>query len=128
MMQADDDDAIVESGNETAILRARPPTKSPSEIAAGETEIVENIKDVRYIVREYPAEVVVRKYLVGKDDDQNEIYVPDYQRDLIWPLKNQSRFIESVLIGIPIPFLFVADISEREDPDGAGRLEIVDGV
>jgi hypothetical protein len=124
----DDDDAIVESANETSILRARPPSKAPAEIAAGEAEIVENIKDVRYIVREYPAEVVVRKYLIGKDEDQNEIYVPDYQRDLIWPLKNQSRFIESVLIGIPIPFLFVADISEKEDPDGAGRLEIVDGV
>jgi Protein of unknown function DUF262 len=128
MTQTPDDDAIVEAGNETSILRARPPARTPQEIAAGEVEIVENIKDVRYIVREYPAEVVVRKYLVGKDEDQNEIYVPDYQRDLIWPLKNQSRFIESVLIGIPIPFLFVADISEKEDPDSAGRLEIVDGV
>jgi Protein of unknown function DUF262 len=127
-MTSADDDAIIEPGNETSILRARPPNKAPAEIAAGEAEIVENIKDVRYIVREYPAEVVVRKYLVGKDEDQNEIYVPDYQRDLIWPLKNQSRFIESVLIGIPIPFLFVADISEKEDPDSAGRLEIVDGV
>ncbi|BBB94837.1 DUF262 domain-containing protein [Bradyrhizobium elkanii] len=126
--QSDDNDAIVEAGNETAILRQRPPTKSGPEIALAETEIVENIKDVRYIVREYPAEIVVRKYLVGKDQDQNEIYVPDYQRDLIWPVKNQSRFIESVLIGIPIPFLFVADISEKEDPDSAGRLEIVDGV
>ncbi len=111
MSQQSDDDAIVESGNETAILRQRPPVKSADNIAAAENEIVENIKDVRYIVREYPAEVVVRKYLVGKDQDQNEIYVPDYQRDLIWPAKNQSRFIESVLIGIPIPFLFVTDIS-----------------
>lgn len=128
MSQPSDDDAIVEAGNETAILRQRPPTKSAPEIASAESEIVENIKDVRYIVREYPAEVVVRKYLVGKDQDQNEIYIPDYQRDLIWPIKNQSRFIESVLIGIPIPFLFVADISEKEDPDSAGRLEIVDGV
>lgn len=128
MTEPSDDDAIVEAGNETAILRQRPPAKSPPEIATAEGEIVENIKDVRYIVREYPAEVVVRKYLVGKDQDQNEIYIPDYQRDLIWPPKNQSRFIESVLIGIPIPFLFVADISEKEDPDSAGRLEIVDGV
>lgn len=99
-----------------------------SEIDEAEAEIVKNIKDVRYIVREYPAEVVVQKYLKGLKDDENEIYVPDYQRDLVWPLKNQSRFIESLLIGLPIPFLFVADVSDREDPDNAGRLEIVDGV
>jgi hypothetical protein len=127
-MESEDDDAIVETGNETSILRSQPPKKDAAEIAVAEAQIVQNIKDIRYIVREYPAEVVVRKYLVGKDGDKNEIYVPEYQRDLIWPLKNQSRFIESVLIGIPIPFLFVADISEKEDPDSAGRLEIIDGV
>ncbi|WFU79412.1 DUF262 domain-containing protein [Bradyrhizobium sp. CIAT3101] len=128
MQEFDDGDDDLSASTETQILKLRPPQRTPTEIAAGEAQIVQNIKDVRYIVREYPAEVVVRKYLVGKDSDRNEIYVPDYQRDLIWPQKNQSRFIESMLIGIPIPFLFVADISEKEDPDSSGRLEIVDGV
>ncbi|QOG20826.1 DUF262 domain-containing protein [Bradyrhizobium sp. SEMIA] len=127
-MQDEDGDDLNAGSVETQILKFRPPQRTQAEIAEGEAQIVQNIKDVRYIVREYPAEVVVRKYLAGKDSDQNEIYVPDYQRDLIWPAKNQSRFIESVLIGIPIPFLFVADISEKEDPDSSGRLEIVDGV
>lgn len=128
MHDYDDGDDAPTASVESQILKLRPPQRTQAEIATGEAQIVQNIKDVRYIVREYPAEVVVRKYLTGKDSDQNEIYVPDYQRDLIWPQKNQSRFIESVLIGIPIPFLFVADISEKEDPDNSGRLEIVDGV
>ena len=103
-------------------------SRTTADIEAAEQQIIQNIRDVRYIVREYPTEVVVQKYLKGISNDQNEIYVPDYQRDLIWPERNQSRFIESLLIGLPIPFLFVADVSDVEDPENAGRLEIVDGV
>jgi Protein of unknown function DUF262 len=114
--------------DEEQLFPASKSTRTAPDIDAGEFQIVQNIRDVRYIVREYPAEVVVQKYLSGKKKDENEIYVPDYQRELIWPERNQSRFIESLLIGLPIPFLFVADVSEKEDPENAGRLEIVDGV
>jgi hypothetical protein len=118
----DDDD------DESFLTTIQKPTRGESEIEAAEFEIANNIRDIRYIVREYPAEVVVQKYLQGKSDDANEIYVPHYQRDLLWPERNQSRFIESLLIGLPIPFLFVADISDKVDPENAGRLEIIDGV
>ena len=118
---ADDDE-------ELGLAQIQKPTRGEAEIEAAEAEIAQNIKDVRYLVREYPAEVLVQKYLKGRKDDTNEIYVPDYQRDLIWTYKHQSRFIESMLIGLPIPFIFVADIADKDDPDNAGRLEIVDGV
>lgn len=110
------------------MLQAQKPTRPLADIEAGEAQIIQNIKDVRYIVREYPAEVVIQKYLKGIAKGENEIYVPDYQRELVWPKKNQSRFVESLLIGLPIPFLFVADVSEVEEPEDSGRLEIVDGV
>ncbi len=119
----DDDDLELQA------LAPRPSTKSSTAIEAAEAQILKNIRDVRYLVREYPTEVVVQKYLRGRSRDQNEIYVPDYQRDLVWPEKNQSRFIESILIGLPVPFLFVADVGgEEEEVDKAGRVEIVDGV
>lgn len=102
--------------------------KTPEEAAAAEAQVVQNMKDVRYIVREYPVGVVVGMYLRGLEDDANEIFVPDYQRDLIWPEKNQSRFIKSLLIGLPVPFIFVADANVVDEPDKVGRLEIVDGV
>jgi hypothetical protein len=114
--------------DEFELLTVRPSTKSSAAIELAEEQILANLRDVRYIVREYPTEVVVQKYLLQKNSDENEIFVPDYQRDLVWPEKNQSRFIESLLIGLPVPFLFVADVSANEDPDRAGRLEIVDGV
>lgn len=90
--------------------------------AAAEDAIVAHHKTIDYDTREYPVEVLVQKYLIGIDEDENELFVPDYQRDHTWPLDHQSRFIESVLIGLPIPYLFVADVAHKE-----GRLEIVDG-
>jgi hypothetical protein len=117
-----------EDGEELTLFPIHKSARTPGEIDAAERQIVEQIKDVRYIVREYPVEVVVQKYLKGRKNDRNEIYVPDYQRELIWPERHKSRFIESLLIGLPIPFLFVADVGDEEDPDKAGRLEIVDGV
>ncbi len=69
----------------------------------------------------------MRKYLGEEGDDEGkptkpEFYIPDYQREHTWDQKRKSKFIESVLIGLPIPFLFLAEIDDEE-----GRLEIVDG-
>jgi hypothetical protein len=121
-------DDLFAATDEFDLLAPRASTKSASEVELAEEQIVSNLRDVRYIVREYPTEVVVQKYLKGRNAGENDIFVPEYQRDLVWPEKNQSRFIESLLIGLPVPFLFVADVSANEDPEKAGRLEIVDGV
>jgi hypothetical protein len=125
MMQMED---FFEDTESDKLLPVHKSSRSKTDIDATETQITQNMRDVRYIIREYPVEVVVLKYLRGRDKDENEVYVPDYQRDLIWPEKHKSRFIESLLIGLPIPFLFVADVNDAEDPDKNGRIEIVDGV
>ena len=82
-------------------------------------------KPVDYNTIEYPIEVLVQKYLDGINEDENEIFIPDYQREMTWDEDRQSKFIESVLLGVPIPFIFVADISGLED---LARLEIIDGT
>lgn len=78
-------------------------------------------KAISYDMKEYTIELYVSKYLKQIDEDENELYVPDYQREFIWDNKHQSRFIESLFLGLPVPFLFSAEIKET------GRLEIVDG-
>ena len=56
------------------------------------------------------------------EDSVTGLSAPEYQREeLIWSGKAMSRFIESILLGYPIPLIFLAD---RED----GTLEIVDGL
>ena len=98
-----------------------------------EEQILNNLKIVDYDTREFPVEVIVQKYLDGKNDDTNELFVPDYQRDMAWDDRRQSKFIESVMIGLPIPYVFVSDVGRGElDDIGEGRdvdsrLEIVDG-
>lgn len=87
-----------------------------------EEQVVEHHKTIDYDTREYPVEVLVQKYLNRLEEDENDLFVPDYQREHTWPEDHQSKFIESVLIGLPIPYLFVADVPGKE-----GRLEIVDG-
>ena len=76
---------------------------------------------ISYDMKEYTIELYVSKYLKQIDCDDNELYVPDYQREFIWDDKHQSRFIESLYLGLPVPFMFSAEIKE------SGRLEIVDG-
>jgi Protein of unknown function DUF262 len=89
---------------------------------AAEQQVLEHHRTIDYDTREYPVEVLVQKYLDRLSEDDNELFVPDYQREHTWPEEHQSRFIESVLIGLPIQYLFVADVPGKE-----GRLEIVDG-
>jgi hypothetical protein len=96
---------------------------------AAEAEIREKQKVVDYDTKEYPVEVLVKKYREGLEEDINELYIPDYQREMIWPEPLQSKFIESILLGLPIPYIFVADLSPKDDDtDDLGRLEIVDGT
>ncbi len=98
------------------------PAISHADQEAAEAEIAQHHKIIDYDTREYPVEVIVAKYLERLEEDDNDFFVPDYQRELVWPEEHQSRFIESVLMGLPIPLLFVADVAGQE-----GRAEIVDG-
>lgn len=97
---------------------------------AAEAEIREKQKTVDYDTKEYPVEVLVQKYRDGLDEDTSELYIPDYQRDMIWEENRQSKFIESIFLGLPIPYVFVADLrpKQEDDEDDLARLEIVDGT
>lgn len=58
--------------------------------------------------------------------EREEIIInPDFQRLFRWDNEQQTRFIESLLLGIPIPPIFVAEINQGED---AGKWELVDGL
>ncbi len=89
-------------------------------IEQAEKQIVEQQKTVDFDVKEFTIELIVSKYTKGLETDENDIFIPEYQREFVWNQERQSKFIESVLIGLPIPYMFTADV--------AGRLEIVDGT
>lgn len=79
-------------------------------------QIRERKQEVRYSTREYVTEFLINKF------QKDEFYIPlEYQRNFVWSEEDCSYFIESVLIGLPIPYMFFADTED-------GRTEIVDGA
>ncbi len=54
--------------------------------------------------------------------DREELYIaPVYQRKFRWSEKNESRLIESLLLGLPVPSVYVATNKD-------GTWEVVDGL
>jgi hypothetical protein len=95
---------------------------------AAEAELREKQKIVDYDTKEYPVEVLVQKYREGLNDNTNELYIPDYQRNLVWSDRYQSKFIESIFLGLPISAIFVAELRIELHGEDIFRLEIIDGT
>ncbi len=56
------------------------------------------------------------------DEEFSVLIVPNYQRNFIWSKNMQSKFIESIFMGVPIQPLFAFELDED------GDLELLDGV
>ena len=112
--------------------------KSKQEIQKSEAQIYELRKSVRYDIRELVLENIVDKYERGlnytEDDDEqdsskfyNVLFIPEYQRDFTWDTLRQSKFIESIILGLPIPLIFVAENKDSawEIVDGSQRIRTI---
>lgn len=53
--------------------------------------------------------------------DRGDIEIPEFQRTFVWNLKRASRFVESLLIGLPVPGIFLY----RDK--GSQTLRVIDG-
>ncbi|CAM7594315.1 TPA: DUF262 domain-containing protein [Escherichia coli] len=72
-------------------------------------------KKIDFYTSEYTVEILAQKVRAG------EYTVPAYQREYTWDEPRKCKFIESLIIGLPIPFVFFWM------NDDTGKLEIVDG-
>jgi len=82
--------------------------------------IIEQINNLRseidYTTRDYAIDYLVNQF---KED---EFFIPsEYQRNFVWKNDRKCRFVESILLGYPIPFMFFSDNDD-------GRSEIIDGA
>src|SRR5580692_3883275 len=59
--------------------------------------------------------------IVSMYDNREIIVDPEFQRLFRWDIGQKSKLIESLLLGIPLPPIFVF---EKED----GRWELIDGL
>jgi hypothetical protein len=73
----------------------------------------------RYSITSYGADYPVDGLIKRIED--GSIYIPPFQRRFVWDLKRGSRFIESLLLGLPVPGIFLS----KEQP--TQKLLVIDG-
>ena len=82
--------------------------------------------NVRYEIAAYPTDFTIR--VIYDKWQAGQLIIPDFQRQYVWSLPQASRFIESFLLGLPIPQVFL--YRPRSKPnmivvDGQQRLSTI---
>ncbi|MFT6569689.1 MAG: hypothetical protein ACJAWY_001396, partial [Sphingomonas echinoides] len=99
-----------ESMAETEQIEGLQRDPAPEEISAYPLDDIMVRKDAR-TVRDVVQRIDAGRYSMN----------PDFQRDFVWSPDKQSKLIESCVMRIPLPVLYVA---EGDD----GRITVVDGL
>lgn len=76
--------------------------------------------DVEYYGADFPVDVLVKRMR------EEDYIIPGFQRGYVWRNREASQFIESLLIGLPVPALFLAKDKFSEKYlviDGQQRLK-----
>lgn len=86
---------------------------------AADLQIKEMQKQIDYDTRDFTIELLITKF------EKKDFFIPPYQRDFVWQPKNKTLFLESIFLGLPIPFMFFADCDngKQEVIDGAQRMQ-----
>ncbi len=93
------------------------------EVTSGSGSEEDDEKSGNYSVRDIYVEnkpFSVRQLSMLIDDGDLELN-PDFQRNFVWDRTRQSLLIESMLLGLPLPSIY---LSQYDD----GRLTVVDGL
>ena len=97
------------------------------------TKTVNNDQDDVVDDAESDASVAIEKYAIssfGIDFDveglvrrlkKGDVYVPEFQRNFVWSHRESAQFIESLLLGLPVPGVFLAKDRHTQ------KLMIIDG-
>jgi hypothetical protein len=91
----------------------------------GEREIDDSLDETdevipfKYTVTSYGADYPVDGLV--KRISMQDIIIPKFQRGYVWSLKEASRFVESLLLGLPVPSIFLSKEPETQ------KLLVIDG-
>ena len=84
-----------------------------------ETPEEEAARPVQYEIMNYPADTTISGY--EELWDRGQLIVPDFQRGFIWDQVKASKLIESFLLGLPVPGVFLFK------SHGNPNYQIIDG-
>lgn len=75
--------------------------------------------DFRYVITSYGADYPIDGIM--KRIKEGVIFVPPFQRNYVWNIYEASKFVESLILGLPVPGIF---LSKEKDTN---KLLVVDG-
>ncbi len=117
--------------SDIAALSQTPPEPGDSEEAAPGNSVEEEIEGLDEHGApwgDYPIDSLLIRHehrtvhdVVRRINRETYILNPDFQREFLWDVTTQSKLIESILMRIPLPVLYLA-----ENPDG--KVVVVDGL
>jgi hypothetical protein len=104
----------------------------PAMIAAADPDVLDDVVDEALLEEEDSTEESLHYEIAsyGADYDvdglvkrlgRGDIKIPEFQRGYVWPIKQASRFIESLLLGLPVPGIFLSKEIETN------KLLVIDG-
>lgn len=77
---------------------------------------------------DFPVAALYRRLTSESSGDDGDIYIPDFQRGYVWTKPQADRFIESLLLGLPILGIFLStdpQTNKRFVIDGSQRLRTI---
>lgn len=99
---------------------------SDLEIQQTENELDDDeLTPLKYDISVYPADYTIE--VLHQKWKNGEIIIPKFQRGFVWTMKQSSKLIESFMMGLPIPpiFLYVQSDQTYLVIDGRQRLESI---
>ena len=105
-----------------------PPESDTAEFDTQDTEQPpeEDVVALKFEIASYPADYTLR--VLNDQIKEKQLRLPDFQRGYVWTRTQASRLIESFLLGLPVPevFLYKDRSSERRlVVDGHQRLATI---
>jgi hypothetical protein len=83
--------------------------------AAERGEVLPFVYDITAYGADYPVDGIVERMRRG------DIEIPEFQRSFVWTKVQSDKFVESLLLGLPVPGIFLAI------EDDSRKLLVVDG-
>lgn len=82
----------------------------------------ENEVLIDYDIASYPSDLTLNG--IKEMWDNKDIYIPEFQLNFVWKIKQSSLLIESFLLGLPVPqvFFYVDENSKNLVIDGQQRI------
>lgn len=99
-----------------------------------EAQIREMGNEYDYSLRDIEIGAILAKFVKDKEYIKDtatttSIYIPDFQRKFVWDKQRQYNYIESLMLGIPVPPFFLVlkdDYANMELIDGVQRLSTIE--